>query len=123
MNTPIPSADRIDAFLRHQMDLFNAGDHDAFLAAFREIAPGGFNVEDPVGSPVRTGWQVLEDLCERYAGWRLELQDIKVNGNHAAIYVKNTGIYEGKPLVAFSIETYEFRTDGSMLVKYYHPTT
>jgi hypothetical protein len=120
---PTPSKEQIDRFLRHQIDLWDAGKLDQFKAAFREIAPGGFKVQDPVGSPERSGWPVLDELCERYAGWHMEVQDVLVNGAHAAMYVKNTGTYNGQPIIAFSVETYYFADDGSMLACYYHPTT
>jgi len=113
--------DQIRAFFNLQIELWNAEKVDEFIGAFRAIAPNGFKVEDPVGSAPKDGWTALEELCRLYKGWRLELVDFLVNGNQAAAYVKNTGVFEGKPVTAFSIETYVFGDDGSLLARYYHP--
>ena len=86
-----PSTQEIATFLKTQADLFSEGRIDDFMAAFRAIAPGGFKVQDPATGPVQEGWDKLEALCEQYVGWKLIVEDVKVSGNEAVIYVRNEG--------------------------------
>jgi len=118
---PQPTTKEITHFLRHQAELFNALDMDGFIAAFKAIAPGGFKVEDPAGSPQKQGWDILEKLCSEYAGWKLYVEDVKVSGNEAAIYVRNEGVFDGHDVKVYSIEHYIFGDDGSLLTRYFHP--
>src|SRR3546814_3395332 len=69
---PVPSTRQMATFLRTQADMFSEGRIDDFMAAFKAIAPGGFKVQDPATAPVQEGWDVLEDLCRQYQGWRSE---------------------------------------------------
>lgn len=117
----VPTTDEIVTFLRTQADLFSEGRIDDFIALFKAIAPGGFKVQDPATAPVRTGWEILEKLCRDYAGWKLVVEDVKVSGNEAAVYVRNEGIHDGHPICVHSIEHYVFGADGSLLARYFHP--
>lgn len=117
-----PSSKEITTFLVTQAEMFSAGRVDDFLAAFKQIAPGGFKVQDPATAPVREGWHILEELCRQYVGWKLTVEDVKVSGAEAAIYVRNEGVFEGQPVTAYSIEHYVFGEDGSLLARYFHPT-
>ncbi|MDB5687695.1 MAG: hypothetical protein JWR77_2284 [Rhizorhabdus sp.] len=118
---PVPTTDQMVTFLRTQADMFTEGRLDDFMAAFRAIAPGGFRVQDPATSPVREGWDILEDLCRQYVGWKLFVEDVKFSGNEAVIYVRNEGEYDGQPIKVWSIEHYVFGEDGSLLARYFHP--
>lgn len=116
-----PTPKEIATFLREQADMFTEGRMDDFIAAFKAIAPGGFKVQDPATGPIREGWDILEGLCEQYAGWKLKVEDVKVSENEAVIYVRNEGVFEGQDICVFSIEHYVFGEDGSMLARYFHP--
>ncbi|WP_443478720.1 hypothetical protein ACLIMP_17975 [Novosphingobium aerophilum] len=118
---PIPTPQAIATFLKEQAEMFTAGRLDDFLAAFRAIAPGGFRVQDPATGPIQEGWDKLEALCREYAGWKLFVEDVKVSGNEAVIYVRNEGEYQGQAITAYSIEQYVFSDDGSLLARYFHP--
>ncbi|WP_395335218.1 hypothetical protein WBP07_27225 [Novosphingobium sp. BL-8A] len=118
---PIPTPQAIATFLKEQAEMFTAGRLDDFLAAFRAIAPGGFRVQDPATGPIQEGWDKLEALCREYAGWKLFVEDVKVSGNEAVIYVRNEGEYLGQAITAYSIEQYVFSDDGSLLARYFHP--
>lgn len=118
---PIPTPQAIANFLKEQAEMFNAGRLDDFLSAFRAIAPGGFKVQDPATGPIQEGWDKLEALCREYAGWKLFVEDVKVSGNEAVIYVRNEGEYQGQAVTAYSIEQYVFGDDGSLLARYFHP--
>lgn len=118
---PIPTTQEIATFLTTQAVMFSEGRIDDFMAAFRAIAPGGFKVQDPATAPVEEGWDKLEALCQQYLGWKLVVEDVKVSGNEAVIYVRNEGVHEGHPVKVYSIEHYVFGEDGSLLARYFHP--
>src|SRR3546814_18166949 len=86
--------------------MFSEGRIDDFMAAFKAIAPGGFKVQDPATAPVQEGWDVLEDLCRQYQGWKLTVEDIKISGNEAVLYVRNEGEHEGQAICVYSMEHY-----------------
>jgi hypothetical protein len=50
---------------------------------------------------------------ESHAGWRLELLNLIVLGNEAALAVRNTGVVNGTPVTVDSIECYAF-DDGAL---------
>jgi len=116
-----PAPKEIAKFLREQAVMFSEGRLDDFMAAFKAIAPGGFKVQDPATGPIREGWDILEDLCKQYVGWKLTVEDVKVSENEAVIYVRNEGVFDGQDVCVFSIEHYVFGEDGSMLARYFHP--
>src|SRR3546814_9453211 len=95
---PVPSTRQMATFLRTQADMFSEGRIDDFMAAFKAIAPGGFKVQDPATAPVQEGWDVLEDLCRQYQGWKLTVEDIQISGNEAVLYVRNEGEHEGQAI-------------------------
>lgn len=113
--------EKIEAFLRHQLDMFNQGRRDDFIAAYREIAPGGLKLDDPVGSERREGLHLIEELFDRYVGWQLSFIHLIVNGSEAAACVRNEGVVDGQPVTVHSLETYHFGEDGTFLARYFHP--
>lgn len=118
---PVPSTQEMATFLRTQADMFSEGRIDDFMAAFKAIAPGGFKVQDPATAPIQEGWDVLEDLCRQYQGWKLTVEDVKISGNEAVLYVRNEGEHEGQAICVYSMEHYVFGEDGSLLARYFHP--
>lgn len=116
-----PDKTRIETFLRHQLDMFNQGRRDEFIAAYRDIAPAGLKLDDPVGSERREGIHLIEDLFDRYVGWKLEFVELIVNGKEAAACVRNDGVIDGRPITVHSLETYHFGDDGTFLARYFHP--
>lgn len=117
----MPDSDTIETFLRHQMDMFNQGRREEFIAVYREIAPGGFMLDDPVGSERREGMHLIEELFDRYVGWQLTFVHLIVNGREAAACVRNEGVVDGNAVTVHSLETYHFGADGTFLARYFHP--
>lgn len=110
----------IAAFLVEQATAWNAGAHDEFVALHRAIAPAGFSVENPVGSPPRTGWSALEKLWDDYQA-RTELAYdtvITAPSGEAAVLERITAEHEGRPVVRHSLHTYDFR-DDALRARYY----
>lgn len=117
----MPNSASIETFLRHQMDMFNQGRREEFIAAYREIAPFGFKLDDPVGGERREGLHLIAELFDRYVGWQLSFVHLIVNGSEAAACVRNEGAVNGKAVTVYSLETYHFGEDGSFLARYFHP--
>jgi hypothetical protein len=111
------SAATIRRFLHAQVACWNAGDKAGFLAAYREVAPGGLVIEY-VGRPATDGWAVLDAMWERQnAAIEIEEAALIVNGFEAACHNRNrlrsgTGIID-------TIELYRFEQDGRLLVRYF----
>src|SRR3546814_16008228 len=101
---PRTSTRQMAPVLRTQADMFSEGRIDVFMAAFKAIAPGGCKVHDPATAPVQEGWDVLEDLCRQYQGWKLTVEDIKISGNEAVPYVSNSRDKEGKAIGVYYME-------------------
>jgi hypothetical protein len=111
---------QIGAFLLRQGELWNDGDREGFLAAYRQIAPQGFDVEYPVGTPVRTGWQELEDLWANYNGvMRLSYEHICTTaGGEAAVLEHVSGDANGVSFRRSSVHTYVV-DDAGIHIRYF----
>jgi hypothetical protein len=44
--------------------LWNAGDKEAWIAHAKQASPGGFTVEDPVGTPIKRGHDIVNEMWE-----------------------------------------------------------
>lgn len=108
---------QIEHFLHTQIKAWNAGDKDAFLAAYRAAAPGGLRIEY-VGRPESDGWPVLEGMWAQQSA-KIEIEEVAlvVNGTEAACHNRNK--VRGSTVVIDTIETYRFSTDGQLLVRYF----
>jgi hypothetical protein len=105
---------QIGAFLLRQGELWNDGDREGFLAAYHAIAPQGFDVEYPVGTPVRSGWQELEELWANYNGlMRLSYEHLCTSSTgEAAVLEHVSGEAEGVPFRRSSVHTYVVDGEG-----------
>jgi hypothetical protein len=119
---PTPSSETIRGALEGHVELWNAGDKEAWLQNWRTAAPGELtSFEDPVGTPPKRGWETLSTAWDESpaADWTLRLQKLIVCGNQAAAFIRNDGKVKGKPVIVESIEIYSFGEDGSLAVKTY----
>ena len=116
----VPKPEKIRSFIIESIDLWNAQDHEAFFRVYREMAPGGFRFEMPVGSTVAQGWAPLEKMWQDYAPHvRIEIRKLIVNGYEAAAMMANLARSGATAHDVPSIETYHFYQDGSFLARYY----
>ncbi len=108
----------ITAFLHAQAAAWNAGDREAFLAAYRAAAPGGLTIEYVGRSGPADGWPILEHMWAQQAA-KIEIEEaaLIVNGREAATHMRNK--VRGTALVIETVETYRFGTDGSLAVRYF----
>jgi len=121
MNHPDPSA--ISAFLLEQYALWNASKPAELVALFRNMAPNGMTIEY-VGTPVKEdGWKALNDIWDQHGGHvTIEVVQILVNGNEAAVHALNHHRSEGGRVTARpSIEIYRF-AEGTLQIRYFYPT-
>lgn len=98
---------------------WNAGDLEGVLAAFSALGPRGFSVEY-VGNAPLEGQVALEEMWSQYGGsCTVDLVELLVNGNEAAVMVRNN-VQTPEGIVTMpSIETYKV-TDGTLAVRYFH---
>lgn len=114
-----PTSEQIRQFIEQQAALWNAADHDAFFALYRDFCPGGFSFESPANSGVHKGWEALEAMWQRAAGKvRIDMRNLFVNGHEAAALMANVFV-DGSQSDMLTIETYHFNEDGSFHARYY----
>lgn len=109
-------AQSIAAFLHAQVKAWNAGDKQAFIAAYRKVAPNGLQIEY-VGRPVTDGWPVLENMWAQQSA-KIEIDEVVaiVNGNEAACHNRNK--VRGTSMAIETIEVYRF-DEGRLSVRYF----
>lgn len=111
-----PSAEQIRAAISRHVELWNAGDKEAWLAHWQSVVPGEATMEDPVGTPLKRGWNVMSEVWDASpnADWKLGIDLLYVCGSTAAAVIRNSGTVNGEPAVIHSIEVYKFGDDGSL---------
>lgn len=115
------AAEQIRALLERHVELWNAGDKDAWLANWRTLVTGDVTLEDPVGSPVKRGFDVaLEGEWDRTRDdWKLSVQELITCGDEGALFVRNDGTVDGVATELDTVEIYRFGDDGSLDVRIY----
>lgn len=106
-----PTADQIRRALTHHVELWNAREREAWLAHWRATCPGGYALEDPVGTPVKRGFDLLGEVWDRAfadTAWTITMQQCIVCANEAALVMVNEGTLGGVPVTAQGIEIYRF---------------
>lgn len=108
--------DAIERFLHAQVAAWNAGDRDAFFAAYREAAPGGLTIEY-VGRAAGDGWAILEGMWAQQSA-RIEIEEVVaiVNGNEAACHNRNK--VRGTAIAVETVELYRF-DERRLSVRYF----
>ena len=112
---------RVRAFLHLQGEQWNDGDHDGFMTGYPSIAPNGFHMEFPVGGPVQSGWQVLEDLWASHQGKMSVSYPVVAfadNGEFAVVEKVDVAI-DGVSVSHFGVHAYVLR-DGELTVRYFN---
>jgi hypothetical protein len=80
-------------------------------------------MEDPVGTPVRRGWEAVAEAWDARppSEWRITMEKLFVCANEAAAVMRNEGVVNGAPVAVESIEVYAFADDGSLSSRTYWP--
>jgi hypothetical protein len=109
-----PAAEEIRAAVERHVELWNAGDKEAWLAHWKRLVPGEVTMEDPVGTPLKRGWDVQSQAWDlANTDWKLSIGLLYACGSTAAAVIRNSGTVNGEATTVESIEIYEFRHDGS----------
>ncbi len=116
----LPTSEQIRSFVVESIQLWNDGKKDAFMSLYKEMAPGGFRFENPVGTGVHEGWDALLKMWDDYAAIvQIEILHLIVNGSEAMAMMANKASVAGREAVRFSGETYHFYEDGSFHARYF----
>src|SRR5437899_2088145 len=110
-----PSAAEIRNAVERHVELWNAGDKEAWLAHWKRIVPGEITM-DAVGTPLKRGWDTMAEVWDASpnADWKLAIGMLYVCGSTGAAVIRNSGAVNGQPTLIESIEIYQFRDDGSL---------
>jgi hypothetical protein len=107
----------IEDFAHAQVRAWNAGDKQAFLAAYRRVAPKGLSIEYVGRGPATDGWPVLEGMWAAQSA-KIEIEEVAlvINGFEAACHNRNK--LRGTAIAIETIELYRF-DDGALSVRYF----
>jgi ketosteroid isomerase-like protein len=110
------TAEEMRGVVERHVELWNTGDKDAWLASWRSVTTGEPSMEDPVGTPIKRGWDFIEEAWDvaSQSGVRLTIKTLYVCGSTVAVVIGNDGSNDGVPFSMDSIELYHFHDDGSM---------
>jgi hypothetical protein len=120
---PIPSKQELLQWAENYVKYWNEGDKEAWVANWRSVAPGEFRMLDPVGTPEKIGFQeILDswDLFQAIDKFRFADNSLFVCGNEVAWLLENHITSNGETFIGYSIETYRFEEDGSVIIKTYY---
>ena len=118
---PIPSRAELLQWARAYVDLWNAGDKEAWIANWKQVAPGDLVMVDPVGTPARSGFDGCcadpYDLFQPSTEFYVDPETLFVCGNEVAWVMTNIFRKDGEEKRMKSIETYRFGDDGSVEIR------
>jgi hypothetical protein len=119
-----PSRQQLREWAENYAALWNSGDKDAWLANWRNVAPGDFRMFDPVGTPEKRGFEECAskpfDLFQPKVRFNIAEGTLFVCDNEVAWLMENHITADGRTMVHRSIETYRFEPDGSVLIRTYY---
>lgn len=121
---PTPDKHALLNWAKNYPKLWNAGDKDAWVASWQSVLKGEIRMLDPVGTPEKHGFQecCLEawDMFQPAVKFRIQPGTLFVCDNEVAWCLENhVGELDGGH-VEYSIETYRFEEDGSVVVRTYY---
>jgi len=105
-------------------ELWNAGDKQAWIDNWHNVASGEFRMLDPVGTPEKHGFKECcedsWDLFQPRVRFRIQPGTLFVCGNEVAWCLENH--FEGPDgaQLQYSLETYRFGDDNSVAIRTYY---
>jgi len=121
---PVPDKKALLRWAENYTACWNAGDRQGWIDNWRLAAPGEFRMLDPVGTPEKVGFEhcCLEswDLFQPTVQFRIQPGSLFVCGNEVAWLLENHFQGPDGPQVQYSIETYRFGEDGSVMIRTYY---
>jgi hypothetical protein len=119
-STPTPQEQAIRDFHFEQVELWNAGRQEDFMALYRRTAPAGLTLEY-VGKQTLTGDAAWAGLAHMWVNFnsqvKLQLFECIVNGQDSACYFRN--LWGAPQTLSTGIETFSFRS-GALHARFFH---
>jgi hypothetical protein len=116
-----PTREELETWAKNYVELWNAGERDAWVANWKQVAPGGFTMLDPVGTPPKhdfVGCCVEPfDLFQPMTRFYVDPSTRFICGNEVAWVMENTFTKDGRSETMKSIEVYRFDADGSVEIR------
>ena len=120
----VPGKKQLLKWAENYVSLWNAGDKKAWEENWRSVAPGDFRMLDPVGTPEKFGFEhcCLDsfDLFQPNVRFNIQPGTLFVCDNEVAWLLENHITSAGTTSIAYSIETYRFEEDGSVVIRTYY---
>jgi ketosteroid isomerase-like protein len=109
----------LEAFVHEWYARWNARDKAGWLEHWRTLAPGEPTIEDPVGTPVKRGWDAVAELWDRTGPNHptVAVEQLIGGGREVAVVARNEGAYRGEPLRIDSIDVFRVNDDGTSSVR------
>lgn len=121
---PIPTKKELKNWANEYVRLWNNGDKEAWAANWKSVAPGDFRMYDPIGTPIKEGFEhcALDsfDLFQPNVHFRILPGSLFICDNEVAWTLENAITSGGETQTHYSIETYRFEEDGSVLIRTYY---
>ena len=120
---PYPSKQELLQWAENYVKYWNAGDKEAWINNWRSVAPGEFRMLDQVGTPEKLGFDEIVgswDIFQAIDKFKIVENSLFVCGNEVAWFLENHITNNGETFVGYSIETYRFEEDGSVVIRTYY---
>lgn len=112
-----PDNDPYTSFIHAQVSAWNNGDKEAFLAAYKSIAPGKLTIEYVGRTPPTDGWAVLEQMwTNTNAIVNIEECMLIANANEVACHNRNH--MPSRDMTIETIEVYSFNGED-LAIRYF----
>jgi hypothetical protein len=101
--------------LECHIELWNARDREGWLSHWKSTCPGGYTLEDPVGTPAKRDLLAeVWDAAFAETAWVITMKQCIVCANEAALVMINQGMVAGAAIEVAGVELYRFNDDGSV---------
>jgi len=109
----------LETDLRRWYELWNEQDRQGWLDHWLSFAPGEPTLEDPVGTPLKRGWDLAGELWDRTGrnALKVVITSLITGGDEAVVVCHNEGTFRGEPLVIPSVDVWKVRSDGTSAVR------
>lgn len=115
------------AYVERWYELWNANDKIGWLEHWRSAAPGEPRIEDPVGKPVKRGWEMVSELWDRTCTgnhhFKVAIQQIQCCGSEVAVVCRTEGSVRGAEFCIDSIDVHQFVGDSVAIRSYWEIPT
>ncbi len=121
---PTPTREALEQWAENYVAYWNAGDKEAWVKNWRSVGPGEFRMLDPVGTPEKIGFEDCcaksFDLFQPNVKFKIQEGTLFICDNEVAWLLENHITGDGRRFVGYSIETYRFEEDGSVVIRTYY---